>query len=290
MEAFKTLELKQHHDTFWKMGKRADGRESFDAFRELAISQNPIDTSDGSCICRLGNTTVICGIKATINTAPSVQLSTGDESIQDGEPDDGSLETKGTIEVNVDLPPNIALGQFKWNREYLADQNEIMSSKLAEVLKQSECIDLKSLVVADGKLFWTLNIDVVCVDFDGNFLDTALIAINSCLSSCKLPEVSFDGTKAPSHGQVVFHESKQHGLKINSYPLSTSCSLISFGHHPDRRNTRRRVPFRVDQVSLPHHQPSAWDNHQDFPKTVDPDYLMTSWWNHWTRPSVEPNL
>lgn len=42
---------------------RPDGRE-YDQFRPIRINVNSIGTADGSAIVKLGNTTVVCGIKA----------------------------------------------------------------------------------------------------------------------------------------------------------------------------------------------------------------------------------
>lgn len=42
---------------------RPDGRV-FEAFRPIRINVKSIGTADGSAIVKLGNTTVICGIKA----------------------------------------------------------------------------------------------------------------------------------------------------------------------------------------------------------------------------------
>lgn len=44
---------------------RPDGRE-FDKFRPVRINIKSIGTADGSAIVKLGNTTVVCGIKAVI--------------------------------------------------------------------------------------------------------------------------------------------------------------------------------------------------------------------------------
>lgn len=45
---------------------RPDGRK-FDKFRPIRINVNSIGTADGSAIVKLGNTTVVCGIKAVSN-------------------------------------------------------------------------------------------------------------------------------------------------------------------------------------------------------------------------------
>lgn len=42
---------------------RPDGR-NFTKFRSIALNVDSISTADGSAIVKLGNTTVVCGIKA----------------------------------------------------------------------------------------------------------------------------------------------------------------------------------------------------------------------------------
>lgn len=44
-------------------GMRADGRQ-FDKFRPIMVNVGGIDTADGSAIAKVGETSVICGIKA----------------------------------------------------------------------------------------------------------------------------------------------------------------------------------------------------------------------------------
>lgn len=45
------------------LNKRNDGRQLMD-FRDASLNLNTIHTADGSAAVKLGNTAVICGIKA----------------------------------------------------------------------------------------------------------------------------------------------------------------------------------------------------------------------------------
>ena len=106
-QVFRSLQLNQYHDLFLKQSKRSDGR-SFTAFRDTDIKSNVIDTADGSCIVKLGNTTVICGIKGTIEEKSTLA---GDA---------------GLVEITISLPVN-----FKnWSKDQLKDQEEIFSHKI----------------------------------------------------------------------------------------------------------------------------------------------------------------
>lgn len=54
---------KKYYRNYLAHNIRPDGRE-FDAFRPIRINVKSIGTADGSSIVKLGNTTVVCGIKA----------------------------------------------------------------------------------------------------------------------------------------------------------------------------------------------------------------------------------
>lgn len=59
----RTIHPKKYFRNYLAHSIRPDGRE-FDAFRPIRINVKSIHTADGSAIVKLGNTTVVCGIKA----------------------------------------------------------------------------------------------------------------------------------------------------------------------------------------------------------------------------------
>lgn len=206
MEALRSLQLQQFHQLFLSQGKRSDGR-TFNSFRATEVKMNPIESADGSCCVRLGNTSIICGVRARI---------------EEPKPSDPS---KGTLDITCKLPPN-SLHSFKWSRDAHADQETMMSSRLKEILWSSSCLDMSQLVIQDGKAVWSLDIEVIVLDFDGNILDTALTALIGCLASTSLPGVEKkDDSDGNPVNEYVFSEDKIP-LKLDSFPFSSSFALF----------------------------------------------------------------
>lgn len=46
---------------------------------------------------------------------------------------------------------------------------------------RSKTIPLSSLLIAPGKAAWVLYIDVVCINYDGNAFDAAVLAVMAAL-------------------------------------------------------------------------------------------------------------
>ena len=46
---------------------------------------------------------------------------------------------------------------------------------------RSQVVDLKSLCIVPGKAVWVLYLDVVCINFDGNAFDAAVLAVVAAL-------------------------------------------------------------------------------------------------------------
>ncbi|CAB1333287.1 unnamed protein product [Coregonus sp. 'balchen'] len=63
---FKTAEPLEYHRSFLKENCRPDGRE-LGEFRTTTLNIGSISTADGSALVKIGNTTVMCGIKGSKN-------------------------------------------------------------------------------------------------------------------------------------------------------------------------------------------------------------------------------
>ena len=72
-----------------------------------------------------------------------------------------------------------------------------------------------------SKHSWYLNVDVACVEYDGNILDAALLAANVALKSAILPHVSIHDNGAI---EVVGQETTQLQFLYN--PLSVSFGVF----------------------------------------------------------------
>ena len=201
-EAFRCLQLKNYHHLFLKHNKRADSR-TLDQFRETDVTIAPVETADGSCCVRFGNSCVMCGTKLLIQTP------------EPANPDDGILD------ISVKLPPN-SLHKYKWNKDAYADQEQVMAERMRQVILSSQCFDLKQLVIQSGKHVWQIELEVICLDFDGNIFDVALTALVGCLLSTNVPLI--EPQEGGNHLFTFTGEKKP--LELKSYPISCSFALM----------------------------------------------------------------
>ena len=206
VEVFRSLQLNQYHELFLKENKRSDGR-SFNSFRETEVKTNVVDTADGSCIVKLGNTTVICGVKGSI--VEKVTLN----------------DDKGLVEVTISLPVNFT----RWNKDQLKDQEEVYAHKFNQLLRDSGCFDVSQLII-NSTHSWSLLLEVVVLDFDGNVMDAAFTAILGSLMFASLPVVT--STDGPNE-TFVFSPNESKKLALKSFPFSSTFCIMtnSEGNH-----------------------------------------------------------
>ncbi|XP_068187657.1 exosome complex component RRP43 [Antennarius striatus] len=193
---YKTAEPLEYHRSFLKENCRPDGRE-LSEFRTTTLNIGSISTACGSALVKVGNTTVICGIKAELAN-PTVEA-----------------PGKGYIVPNVDLPP---LCSTRFRPGPPGEQAQAASQFVADVIESAEIIQTEDLCIDRGKLCWVLYCDLMCLDYDGNVLDACVIALLAALKDTQLPEVTISSeTCAP-----VVNTEKKHRLHIHKHPVSVS--------------------------------------------------------------------
>nr|XP_032661808.1 exosome complex component RRP43 isoform X3 [Chelonoidis abingdonii] len=126
---FKTVEPLEYYRRFLKENCRPDGRE-LGEFRTTTVNVGSITTADGSALVKLGNTTVICGIKAEFAEPPA------------------ESNNKGYIVPNVDLPP---LCSSRFRPGPPGEEAQAASQFIADVIENSEIIMKEDLCIAHGK-------------------------------------------------------------------------------------------------------------------------------------------
>ncbi|XP_019727949.1 exosome complex component RRP43 [Hippocampus comes] len=197
---FKTADPLEYHRSFLKENCRPDGRELHE-FRTTTVNIGSISTADGSALVKLGNTTVICGVKAELAN-PSVEA-TG----------------KGFIVPNVDLPP-LCSSQFRPGPP--GEQAQAASQFMADIIESSEMLQMEDLCIERGKLCWSLYCDLICLDYDGNLLDACALTMLAALKNTRLPKVRVNGeTGAPE-----VDLGKRRGLKIRRHPVAASFCIF----------------------------------------------------------------
>ena len=73
-------------------------------------------------------------------------------------------------------------------------------------------VSLEDLCIEEGKCAWQLQIDIVCLDYDGNAGDVGLLATIAALRSVRLPNaiVSEEGVVSVTAGDVLNSLKKKH--------------------------------------------------------------------------------
>ncbi|NWI01864.1 EXOS8 protein, partial [Tichodroma muraria] len=161
----RTVEPLEYYRRFLKENCRPDGRE-LGEFRTTTVNIGKclcsITTADGSALVKLGNTTVICGVKAEL-AAPAV------DSVN-----------KGYIVPNVELP-SLCAERFRSGPP--GEEAQAASQFIADVIENSQMILKEDLCIASGKLAWVLYCDIICLDYDGNLLDASVFALLAALKN-----------------------------------------------------------------------------------------------------------
>ncbi|XP_072514205.1 exosome complex component RRP43 [Salminus brasiliensis] len=197
---FKTAEPLEYHRSFLKENCRPDGRE-LGEFRPTTLNIGSISTADGSAMVKIGNTTVICGIKAEL-AMPSTDA-----------PD------KGYIVPNVDLPP---LCSSRFRPGPPGEQAQAASQFIADVIDGSKIIKKEDLCIEKSKLCWVLYCDIMCLDYDGNVLDACIITLLAALKNTQIPKVTIN--KETDLAEVDLQH-KRH-LQINKHPVASSFAVF----------------------------------------------------------------
>jgi exosome complex component RRP43 len=144
-QIFQRLHPRVYLERFVAEKIRPDGR-TFDEWRNVSVNVGSISTADGSALVRMGDTTIVCGVKAEI-----------------AEPELDRPE-QGFLVPNIDLP---AICSPKFKPGPPTEEAQVLSDRLNEALVASGALSLSSLCIHSGKAVWTLYVDCTCINYDG---------------------------------------------------------------------------------------------------------------------------
>jgi len=179
-------------------GERLDGR-AFNEYRDLEIEVNVVAAkAEGSAIVRLGDTSVVAGVKVLVG-----------EPYPDS-PDEGV--TMVTAEMSPIASPLFDLGPPKENAIELA-------RVVDRGVRESETVDVKSLCIEEGKKVYMVFADVYPLEYDGNLIDASSIAVNAALLTTKYPEMKWEDKKVVATGEIL-------SLPINNIAVEHTVAKI----------------------------------------------------------------
>jgi len=183
---------------------RPDGR-GFLEFRDCSINVGSISTADGSSLVRLGDTTVVCGVKAEI-AEPDLDA-----------PDDGFLVP------NLDLSP---LCSPKYKPGPPSNDAQMLSSRLNEALILSNVLPTRSLCIQSGKFAWVLYVDATCINYNGNVFDATLLAMVAALKNVRLPKATYN----EETNRVTCSRKIREPLSLSGTAISSSFEVFDSSH------------------------------------------------------------
>lgn len=162
-EEFRVLRPQEYHSQLVIKGSRADGR-SLEDFRPIKLETDAIRTADASSLVKLGNTSLVCGCTA--------QLVKNEDCNEDDEP----------LKIKIELPP-ICSSPYG-NRTQINAQ--LLTRTVKNILEDTRCIDNQQFYDDKSESHWSIDVEVICLNYDGCILDAALIAVLSALKSLRL--------------------------------------------------------------------------------------------------------
>ncbi|KOC68332.1 Exosome complex component RRP43, partial [Habropoda laboriosa] len=179
---------------------RPDGRQ-FLSFRPISVNISSITHADSSAIFKIGNTTIVCGIKAELATPKA------------------EFPGFGYIVPNIELPP---LCSPKFRPGPPSDQAQVITKLVENILRNSAIIDTKDLCVCKGKLVWVLYCDLVCINYDGSVIDACIGALTATLNTLTLPEALYN----LETGNVSVHSTKRIPFPVKASPVSVTFAIF----------------------------------------------------------------
>ncbi len=182
-------ENKNYIIKYLKEGRRFDGRK-IDEFREVEIEYDISKSAEGSARVKIGGTEVLAGVKMAI------------ESPYPDTPDQGNLM------VGAELLPLS-------NPEFESGPPSIDSIELSRVvdrgIREAKAIDTKKLVIEKGEKVWSIMIDIVPINDEGNLFDAAGLAAIAALKTTKFPEYKDD--------KIDYKKKTNKNLPLNKVPI-----------------------------------------------------------------------
>jgi len=208
---FAKLHPREFHRKFLQHSVRPDGR-SLTAVRPTTIAADSISTSAGSSLVKLGATSVVCALKLEVGKP------------FDTRPQDGRLA------VEVHLGP-LCSPKFKAARA--TESSVALSQWITNAVINSGALDLSDLSIVSGASCWVIYADLLCLNFDGNLADCALLALMQALRRLRLPdtEVVEDASGGRGAGKGGVAHSEVCISSTSSRPLPPKRTLLptSFG-------------------------------------------------------------
>ncbi|KAF1830365.1 ribosomal protein S5 domain 2-like protein [Decorospora gaudefroyi] len=234
----------QAHLSADKKSIRANGRTASE-FRTPGINTGSLTHCNGSAVVRLGNTSVVCGVRAEILKEEDIAgtyayAAHSADQDEEGEEEDDSEEVEGIrlLVPNVELatgstpshipgtaPTTYAQTLITRLRNLLHSTCLLRASNLRILYKPStnpENPDTEAETQLKG--YWVLYLDIFFISIDGNAFDAAWISVLAALRDTLLPHAYFD---EEYEGILCSDDSNEaHRLQLRGLPIPSTFAVF----------------------------------------------------------------
>lgn len=188
---------KSHILELFKSDVRLDGRQLTEYRQPITVEKGISKTAEGSARVKIGGTEVLAGVK--------VELGTPYPDIPD----------QGTMMVGAELLPLS-------NPEFESGPPSIQAVELARVtdrgIRESKAIDFKKLCIKEGEQVWTVIVDIVTINDEGNLFDASSLAALAAMKDMKFPKIEND--------KVNYQEKTDQSLELEKVPVAVTVLKI----------------------------------------------------------------
>lgn len=189
-EELRVLKPREYHKQLVLKGQRVDGR-GLEELRDIKVEIDAIRTADSSSLVKIGNTSLVCGCNAKV--------------VECQNPD----KQPNPINITVTLPPICSILAIADKYEHTS---QLLTRILNNIFEDSNCLITEGFDYEHHSYLWVIDVEVICLNYDGFFIDAALIAILTALRSIPLYQKGIKTTK--------------RYLKFNSLPITSSFAVI----------------------------------------------------------------
>jgi exosome complex component RRP42 len=127
-------------------------------------------------------------------------------------------------------------------------------------IRESKCLDFKSLCIKEGEKIWMVIIDVCIINDAGNLFDAAALAAIAALKSMRFPEYKDD--------KIDYKKKTDKGLELKDLPIEVTVIKIGDKFIVDADSEEEKaIDARLTVASLSDGTLCAMQKGGDFPLT-----------------------
>src|SRR3989338_1418264 len=204
--------MKEQMLKYVSKGLRYDGRGLLD-FRDVKVEYGVAPTAEGSARVTIGGTIVLAGVKL---------------SVENPYPD---TPNKGNLMVNAELLP---LSSPDFETGPPGDLANEVARVVDRSIREGKTVDFEKLCISEGEKVWSVAIDVVSVNDEGNLLDASALAALAALRNTRFPVID-------EKYNINYAEKTDKVLPLQSEPVLVTVYFVgdsvlvdpSFEEEPD---------------------------------------------------------